>query len=155
MLKKQLSQKRPAVSAALVNERVIHVINRRQQIRQRLPGTRPCFHNRVMPHLERVVYHFRHFQLRHAMLVPANHRSFQQPARPKHFPHFHLHGRRVCLFSLDFNQLRLSRVCPCVCLDRIIVARLPLPRTRVSFHLLQRNVLTLCNFRRYGRTKHF
>ena len=67
--------------------------NRRQQIRQRFPRAGSRLDNGMVLRHERVMHHFGHFQLRRAMLVPADHGAFQQPARPKYIAH--LRPRRL------------------------------------------------------------
>ena len=66
-----------------------------QQIRERFPRAGPGFHNRVMPVLKRVVHHFRHFKLCNTMLIPANHRSFEQSTRTENFSHVYLSCHRL------------------------------------------------------------
>src|SRR5437016_3903825 len=70
--------------------------NRRQQISQRFPGARAGLHNGVMMRFERIVYHFRHFQLPGPMFVvgadrggvkPALHAFFEESSRAKHLRH--------------------------------------------------------------------
>src|ERR1043166_709803 len=97
--------------------------NRRLQVRQRFPRSSARFHNHMMARLKRFMNHFRHFQLRRAMLVSADHRPFQQTAWPEHFRHVDRRGTR----RTRFNTIFASRLYPRCGLGFFFVKRNPTP----------------------------